>query len=243
MGLVAALMAAILPITSYAAATAPKPPRSRDSIKKGMAAAPGVITQAGLDCNLANARMMGKATDAEDQGREHLLRDRLQAGGGLHRGCARQGRRRAGLHLPRSPQHADLRQPSVHAAGQRRPEAGSDRALVAKYKPGVLRVTDARGIGQTADRTATVFEVACQGGPGYNMQASFPLSRRPKPATFNPCFAIRRDSPEKCTLTDAATPAAYVDSLAAKMGKPCMVPTERYVWRHQRRRQLLRSRL
>ena len=50
-GLIAALMAAILPVTSYAAtakAEAAKPV-DPESIKKGMAAAPGVITQAGLD--------------------------------------------------------------------------------------------------------------------------------------------------------------------------------------------------
>ena len=67
-GLIAALMAAILPAASYAATAAPAPkpaakPVDPDSIKKGMAAAPGVITTAGLDCNLANARLLGKSID------------------------------------------------------------------------------------------------------------------------------------------------------------------------------------
>ena len=61
LGLVAALMAAMLPVASYAAA-GPKPV-DPDSIKKGMAAAPAVITAAGIDCNLANARLLGKSVD------------------------------------------------------------------------------------------------------------------------------------------------------------------------------------
>ena len=64
-GLIAAVMAAtMLPAAVAFAATKPAtPPVDPDSIKKGMAAAPGVITQAGLDCNLANARLLGKAVD------------------------------------------------------------------------------------------------------------------------------------------------------------------------------------
>jgi|HubBroStandDraft_5_1064220.scaffolds.fasta_scaffold51089_2 hypothetical protein len=224
MGLVAALMAAILPITSYAAATAPKPP-DPDSIKKGMAAAPGVITQAGLDCNLANARLLGKATDAKTKVASSYYEIACKQAEGFivavpdKGGAAQVFTCLEVRNTPTSgaqcmlPENADPKQGLI--------------ALVAKYKPG-CSVTDARAIGQTADRTATVFEVACQGGPGYNIQASFPLSVA-KPATFNPCFAMPADSPEKCTLTDAATSSSYVDSLATKMGKPCVVTNRRYV--------------
>jgi hypothetical protein len=100
-------------------------------------------------------------------------------------------------------------------------------ALVAKNKPN-CQLTAARAIGQTTDRTATVFEVACQGGPGYNVQASFPESPS-KPAQFTPCFAIPADSHIKCTLTDDATSTAYITSLVGKMGKPCQLKGRRFV--------------
>jgi len=87
-------------------------------------------------------------------------------------------------------------------------------------------MTGARGLGHNAD--VTVLEVACQGGAGYIVDASYPLSLN-KPATFNPCAGITPGMSIQCTLTDAATTKAYVASLAAKMGKPCDVKDDRYV--------------
>ena len=227
-GLVAALMAAILPVASYAAtkpAAAAAKPVDPDSIKKGMAAAPGVITQTGVDCDLANARLLGKATDTKTKisSSYYELACKDQEGFIIalpdKGGTAQIFTCLEVANTPTSgaqcvlPENAD-------------PKSGL-HALVAKDKPGCT-LTDARAIGQTQDRSATVFEVACQGGPGYVVDASFPVSAS-KPATFAPCFAISADSAMKCTLTDAASSAAYVDALAAKMGKPCTVKDRRYV--------------
>jgi hypothetical protein len=74
----------------------------------------------------------------------------------------------------------------------------------------------------------TVFEVACAGGVGYIVQASFPFTAA-KPATFAACWGVPAGTPMSCTLTDAAALATYVDPLAAKMGKPCVVKDRRYV--------------
>ena len=227
-GLIAALMAAILPVASYAATEKPAAakPVDPESIKKGMAAAPAVITQAGLDCQLANARLLGKSTDPKTKlssnyyelactnqegfivaapdppGPPAQIYTCLEAANNPTSGAQCQ-----------LPQNADPKQGLA--------------ALVAKNKPN-CQLTNARAIGQTTDRSATVFEVACQGGPGYSVQSSFPVSAS-KPATFEPCFAISPSSPMKCTLTDDATSAAYVSSIIAKMGKPCTLKDRRYV--------------
>ena len=226
-GLLAAFMAAtLLPAAAMAAAKPVTPPVDPDSIKKGMAAAPGVIQQAGVDCNLANARLLGKSTDAKTK----LASTYYELACTDQEGFIVATPEKPGppiqiftcLEVANSPgsgaqcllpQNAD-------------PKQGL-KALVAKNKPGCA-MTNARAIGQTQDRSTTVFEVACQGGPGYNVQASFPVSAA-KPASFAPCFALPADSAMKCTLTDAATSATYVDGLAAKFGKPCTVKDRRYV--------------
>jgi hypothetical protein len=227
-GLFAALLAATILPTAALAATAPAAkPAVVDpaAVKKGMADAPGVITAAGLDCNLANARFLGKSTDPKTK----LSSNYYELACVNQEGFIVAEPEKGGLPLiytclevagtPTSgakcilPQNADPKQGLA--------------ALVAKNKPN-CQITDARAIGQTTDRSATVFEVACQGGPGYNIQASFPESPS-KPAQFAPCFAIPADSATKCTLTDEATSAAYFNGLIAKMGKPCQLKDRRYV--------------
>jgi hypothetical protein len=226
-GLIAALMAAILPAASYAAT--PKPaaakPVDPDSIKKGMAAAPGVITAAGVDCNLANARLLGKSTDPKTkvsltyyelackQQEGFIVAVPEKEGLPLIYSCLEVANTPGSGAQCLLPENADPKQGLA--------------ALVAKNKPS-CQMTNARAIGQTTDRTATVFEVACQGGPGYNIQASFPVSAS-KPAQFAPCFALAPTSSMKCTLTDEATSAAFVNGLVSKMGKPCTLKDRRYV--------------
>jgi hypothetical protein len=226
-GLIAAVMAAIVPAASYAAT--PKPaaakPIDPDSIKKGMAAAPGVITQAGLDCNLANARMLGKSTDPKTK----LSSSYYELACKDQEGFVVAVPEKEGVPLI----YTCLEVANTPTSGAQclLPENADPKqglaALVAKNKPS-CQMTNARAIGQTTDRTATVFEVACQGGPGYNIQASFPVSAA-KPAQFAPCFALAPTSAMKCTLTDDATSAAFVSGLVAKMGKPCTLKDRRYV--------------
>jgi hypothetical protein len=227
-GLIAALMAATMqPAAALAATTPAKPGATVDaaSIKKGMDAAPGVITKAGLDCNLANARMLGTSTDPKTKAasdyyelactdQEGFIIAIPQKDGVIQIETCLET-----LNTPGSGAQCLLPQNADAKSGL--------KALVAKYKPSCV-LTNARAIGQTSDRSATVFEVACQGGPGYNVQASFPVSAA-KPAQFAPCFALAADSPMKCTLTDDATSTAYVTAMVAKMGKPCTVTNKRYV--------------
>jgi hypothetical protein len=221
-GLIAAVIAAILPAASFAAA---KPPLDPDAVKKGMAAAPGVITQAGLDCNLANARMLGKATDTKTKVSSSYYELACKDQEGFIVAVPDQGGQ------PQIFTCLEVANTPTSGAQCILPENADPKsglhALVAKNKPNCV-ITNARAIGQTQDRTTTVFEVACQGGPGYIIDASFPESAS-KPATFAPCFALPPDSAMKCALTDDATSAAYINGMVAKMGKPCDVKARRFV--------------
>lgn len=227
-GLFAAFMAAtLLPTaTAMAAAKPPTPPVDPNSIKQGMAAAPGVIQQSGIDCNLANARLLGKSVDAKTK----LASSYYELACTDQEGFI--------VAVPEKPGPPILIFTCLEAANT--PTSGAQcvlpqnadpkhglAALVAKNKP-TCQMTNARAIGQTGDRSATFFEVACQGGPGYSIQTSFPVSAA-KPAVFQPCFAISPSSATKCTLTDDATSTAYINAVITKMGKPCVVKDHRYV--------------
>ena len=233
-GLIAALLAAtILPTAALAATTPAKASAAAGkpavidpaAVKKGMADAPGVIAAAGLDCQPANARFLGKSTDPKTKisssfyelacvNQEGFIVAVPEKGGQAEiYTCLEVANNPSSGAQCILPQNADPKQGLV--------------ALVTKNRPS-CQITAARAIGQTTDRTATVFEVACQGGPGYNVQTSFPVSAA-KPAQLTPCFAIPAASSIKCTLTDDATSTAYITNLVSKMGKPCQLKDRRYV--------------
>ena len=229
-GLLAAVMAATMLPAAALAATAPAktPPVDPASIKAGMAAAPGVITGAGIDCNLANARLLGKSADPKTKVSSSYYELACKNQEGFIVAVAEKPL------TPTPPQIFTC----LEAANN--PKSGAQcllpenadpkqglAALIAKDQPS-CQLSNARAIGQTNDRTMTVFEVACQGGMGYVIQSSFPVTVA-KPATFIPCFGIPAGSPMTCTLTDAASMSGYIDSLATKMGKPCVVKDRRYV--------------
>jgi hypothetical protein len=90
------------------------------------------------------------------------------------------------------------------------------------------QVGRARALGQTADRTATVFEVACRNGAGYIVDASFPISAA-RPMTFNNCMAYQPSATVHCTLTDVAQQDDYFATLVARIGRPCTPTAHRWV--------------
>ena len=193
--------------------------------QQGMKDAPGVIKAAGIDCQLADARYIGEATDSKTKvtskyyelackGAEGFIVSMPEKAGPLPMiySCLEV----AGSH------NASL---SCILPGNADPKAGL-QPLIAKYKPS-CQMTDARALGQTQDRKVTVFEVACQGGPGYIIDASFPVSAN-QPAQFNPCYAFAPEA-NRCTLTNQAAQEAYIAAMVAKIGKPCTMTNHRYI--------------
>ena len=226
-GLFAALMAAtLLPTAAFAADAPAKPgPAKVDPAakSKGMAAAPGIITSVGLDCQLADARLIGTSTDPKTKVAQnyyelactnaegYVVSVPVKAGTADTQAytCLEVAAAKGATCI--LPENAD-------------PKAGLT-ALVARDEPG-CQMTNARGLGHNA--TVTVLEVACQGGAGYIVDAPYPVTLS-KPATFNPCAGITAGMSIQCALTDAATTNGYVATLVAKMGKPCDVKDHRYV--------------
>ena len=229
-GLFAALMAAtILPAAAFAAdAAAAKAAAAATKVDptaktKGMEAAPGIITSAGLDCQLADARLIGISTDPKTKVAQSYFEIACKNAEGYV------------VSVPVKAGTADtqaytcLEVAAAKGATCILPENADPKAgiaaLVAQDQPN-CQITNARGLGHNA--TVTVIEIACQGGAGYIIDGSYPLSLS-KPATFNPCAGITAGMTIQCALTDAATTNAYVTGLVAKMGKPCDMKDHRYV--------------
>lgn len=88
-------------------------------------------------------------------------------------------------------------------------------------------VEKARGIGQSP--TNSFFEVLCQGGAGYIVQAGAPPTPD-KPVQVTTCLAYDEAGGNiSCTLTDKASRLAVIDRYAAESGKGCAVKDRRYI--------------
>lgn len=222
-GLIAAVMAAVVFPATALAASAKAPQVDAQARSKGMAAAPGVIKSTGIDCDLADARLLGTSTDAKTKVSSNYYELACKNAEGYIVGVPTKAGPPPQIYTCLEVAATPKSGVACILPGNADPKQGL-AALVAKDAPG-CQLTAARGIGHTVDGAVTEFEVACAGGAGYIVDASFPLSIS-KPARFNPCVAY---SPPKCTLTDAAASDAYFNSLISKMGKPCQLKDKRYV--------------
>jgi hypothetical protein len=207
-----------------AAADKPLPPITEDELVAGMEAAPGVVSQAGLDCQVSDSRKIG----VDEKTSSTFYELACKGAEGFIVGMPAKGSKFATV-IYSCLEAATSKTAVKNGATCRLPENADPKAgiapLVASDHPGCV-VTDARAIGH--NDTATALEVACQGGAGYVVQASFPLSIA-KPAKFTPCAGIRPDMRMQCALTDAAAANTYIASLPAKAGKSCVVTSHRYV--------------
>ena len=217
--LVAALLAPVV-----AAAAGKLPEITEDALVAGMEAAPGLVSQAGLDCQVSDSRKIG-----EDEKTGSIFYELACKGaeGFIVSQPAKNSKYAMVVYTCLEAENAKV----VVKAGDacRLPENADPKAgiapLIAGGRPS-CRMTAARALGHTD--AATALEVACEGGPGYIVQASFPLSNA-KPATFKPCAGIQPGMTLQCTLTDAASARAWLVSVVAKAGKPCAIKEHRYM--------------
>jgi hypothetical protein len=227
-GLIAAVMAAVAPAAALAANAPAKPAPvviSPDAKAKGMKDGPGVISGAGLDCQLADARLIGTSADPKTKAQITYYELACKDSEGFIVGQ----QKAPGPYLI----YTCLEVAAQPGAGvgcalpeNANPKAGL-AALIAKQKP-VCQMADARAVGQAADHSVIEFEATCQGGMDYIIDTPYPFTLA-KPAQFNPCMAYPAGPSRRCTLTDAAAQDAYFNSLVAKIGKPCGVKDHRFV--------------
>jgi hypothetical protein len=239
-GLAATLLVAVLAPPAAAqmgapAHSAPPAPRAassvssvtKDSRAKGMAAAPGLISAGGLDCQLADARFIGESKDAKTKTATDVYELACTGNEGLIVQQATGG-------TPASFTCEQASEPGPdgkpNATRCILPGNSDPRAGLAAYiaKAGKTCTLDKiRTLGQSP--TNAVFEVAChEGGGGYILEISNP-PRLDKPVTMAPCVGFPPGGNISCTLTDRATQLAVVDQLMAKSGKACAIKDRSFI--------------
>ena len=219
------ILSAMAPQGAWAA---PKAEITKDQRAKGMAAAPGLVAAAHLDCQVADARLIGEGVDAKTKVKSSLYELACTGNEGI---VVQQ----AGVTAaPSTFTCEQMGEPGpdgkVSSAACVLPGNADPKAGFAPYitKAGVPCTIDKmRAIGQSP--TNAVFELVCHESPGgYILTISSP-PRLDQPATMNPCMGYPEDSNLACKLTDRAAQFAIVDKLAAQSGKTCTVKDRRFI--------------
>ena len=223
----AALSPAAIPAPALAAAAKPDvPPVSKEARAKGMAAAPGFIQAGGLDCQLADARLIGDSVDAKTKVKSSFYEVACSNNEGVIVAVAGDA----------PPQVFTCMETAAPAAGGKPnnlmcilPGNLDPKAALLPYiaKAGKPCTPDKiRALGHSA--TNTLFELACHEGGGYILSTSAP-PRPDKDVLMNPCIMYDPAGTVKCEFTDRASQLAVVDGLIKQSGKPCTVKDRAYV--------------
>jgi hypothetical protein len=210
----AALVLGAAPLAAHAQDKGKPAPITKDQRDKGMKDAPAVVKSLGLSCPVSDAYYLGDSTTKD--GKASIYE--VACGQGL-------GYMLINSKPPKAYDCLATReQPSLtcRLPGNANP--------VEQFKPIVSQagvtctVKDAKYLGSGA--TQTVYEAACQEGPGYLIQV--PAAGQTGAVDAVPCAAIQ-DQTTHCSLTSAAEINTYLSGLAAKSGKTCQVSGNRYV--------------
>jgi len=228
LGLAAALTLAAVATGVMSAPKSPAQTVTAEQRKQGMADAPAVAQAAGIDCKVTDARFVAKSPPDPktkvvtsyyeidcDQGEGFILSAPVGAKPTAFT-CVE-------ANFPPDGKPAGL---TCVLPGNADPKADLMPLLA---KGGVTTCTpeSTRGIGQSA--TNTFIEVACTGGGGYILQAGAPAVAS-QPVTANDCLLFDQGNGNiKCTLHDAASRLAIVDSYIKTANNGCAVKDRRYV--------------
>jgi hypothetical protein len=221
MKIIGIAMALIIAIVSPGLASAKDEAISKDQRAKGMAAAPGLLQKAGSDCQVADARYVGEATDAKTKAKTTLYEVACTGAEGLLIQSISTD--------PTPSVFTCMEAASAAASGNK----GATQCILpgnADPKAGIAAYVTKANVGCALDKvralghspTNVFFEIACHDGAGYILQLSAP-PRLDKPITAQPCIMFDPTSNIHCELTDRAAQLAVVDRLAAASGKPCAV--------------------
>ncbi len=224
--LIIAFVAALLTPTAASAAKPAESPITKEQRQKGMDAAPGLITAAGLDCKLTDARLIGQSTDPKTKVASSFYELACDGNEGLIIQSSVGAAPAVFTCVEASAPGPDGKKGNVACIlpGNVDPNAGL-KPYVAKAGT-ACDLDKVRAIGHNT--TITAFELACQGGQGFLLQISTP-PRLDKPVTMVPCLALPPDGNIQCTLSDRASQLAMVDRLVTQSGKPCAIKDRRYV--------------
>jgi hypothetical protein len=223
---IALILAGVAPSGAFAAA----PAVSKEARAKGMAAAPGLVSAGGLDCNVADARFIGEgAPDPKTKVKTSLYELACTGNEGL---LVQQ----AGSATPTTFTCEQASEPrpdgKPNTTGCILPGNSDPKVGLMPYiaKSGVACTPDrVRALGQSS--TEALFELVCkEDNGGLILQISSP-PRLDKPVVVSPCIALPESGSVSCTLTPRAKQMATVDKLLAASGKTCAIKDDgrRYI--------------
>lgn len=224
-GLVAALAAAVL-VPAAAMSQGKKGDAVTDAQRKqGMAEAPAVVQSLGLNCQVTDARFVGKQEDKKAKTSTNFYEVACQQGMGFVLQAPAGGQASAFTCIEANTVPEGAKEASLPC----KLPANSDPKSVLTpmlQKAGAACVPErTRGIGQ--GKTQTYIEVACQGGEGYIVLASAPFDPTKEAQAQNCLNFDDSEGNIKCTLTDKASRLAVVDKYAATT--QCAVKDRRFV--------------
>ena len=206
-----ALATLMLGAAPLAAQAQDKPaPITKDQRDRGMKEAPAAVQKAGIACTVTDAAYVGSTNDGNayevacQQGLGYVV---IAGKAPKAYDCvATTEQKTLACRLPANADPKQGLKPAIASAGV------------------TCTPTAARYLGSSA--TTTVYEVACQEGPGFILQA--PAAGAATASTLAiPC--IQAPAKMACTLTSKAQNDAYLASLVAKSGRACQVSGSRYM--------------
>jgi hypothetical protein len=222
---IALILAVAAPNLAFAA---DKGSVSKEQRAKGMADAPALVQAAGSDCQVADARFVGEATDPKTKAKTTLYEVACTGSEGL---LVQK------LSTEATPGVFTCEEAASAAAGGNKgatqcvlpgnadPKAGLQPFIAKAGAP--CTMDKVRAIGHSA--TNAFFELACkEGAPGYILQISAP-PRLDKPITAEPCLMFDPTANIHCELTDRATQMSIVDKLMSAAGKPCVMKDRGFI--------------
>ncbi|HEY8574201.1 hypothetical protein [Phenylobacterium sp.] len=228
-GLVAALVAAVL-VPAAAMSQAKKGDAggvTEAARKSGMAEAPAIAQSLGLNCQVTDARLVGKQEDKKAKTSTSFYEVACQQGMGFVIQAPSGGQASAFTCIEANTVQAGQEKAGLPCI---LPANSDPKAVLTPMlqKAGVQCVPEnTRGIGQS--KTQTFMEVACQGGTGYVVIGSAPFDPT-KPIQAQNCLNF--DDGEgniKCLIGDKAKRLQIIDAYAQAAANGCVVMDRRFI--------------
>ena len=229
LGLVATVAVAVLaPIAVMSAPKVAPPAVTEAARKQGMAEAPALAKAAGIGCQVADARFIGKVDNKKEKISTAFYEVDCAQGLGFVVQSINNGTKPSAFTcIEANTPLADGKPPTIPCLLPGNGDPKSDLApLIAKS--GTACVPElVRGIGQSV--SSTFIEVACQGGAGLVLQAANP-AEADKPVIANNCLDFDESGSNiKCTLHDKAYRLGVVDGLIKASNNGCTLKDRRYI--------------
>ena len=229
LGLVATVAVAVLaPIAVMSAPKVAPPAVTEAARKQGMAEAPALAKAAGIGCQVADARFIGKVDNKKEKISTAFYEIDCAQGLGFVVQSINNGTKPSAFTcIEANTPLADGKPPTIPCLLPGNGDPKSDLApLIAKS--GTACVPElVRGIGQSV--SSTFIEVACQGGAGLVLQAANP-AEADKPVIANNCLDFDESGSNiKCTLHDKAYRLGVVDGLIKASNNGCTLKDRRYI--------------